>query len=68
MEELVDLIATDSSASEVSDKIKDILYAKAAEKVDNSRPIAASSMFGNIELEPESEDEIETEPETSEEE
>ena len=66
MEELVDLIATDSSASEVSDKIKDILYAKAAEKVDNSRPMAASSMFGNIELEPENENEIELE--TSEEE
>ena len=29
MEELVDLIATDASASDVSDKIKDALMAKA---------------------------------------
>ena len=45
MEELVDLIATDKSASDISDKIKDILYTKAAEKVDNSKPLVASSMF-----------------------
>tara|TARA_B100000029_G_scaffold169437_1_gene165670 strand:- start:635 stop:829 length:195 start_codon:yes stop_codon:yes gene_type:complete len=47
MEELVDLIATDKSASDISDKIKDILYTKAAEKVDNSKPLVASSMFGD---------------------
>jgi hypothetical protein len=47
MEELIDLIATDSSASEISDKIKDVLFAKAAERVDAARPLVASSMFGN---------------------
>ena len=31
MEELVDLIATDASASDVSDKIKDALMAKASD-------------------------------------
>ena len=34
MEDLVDLIATDASASDISDKIKEKLYAKAAEYVD----------------------------------
>jgi hypothetical protein len=47
MEELIDLIATDSQASEVSDKIKEILYTKAADKVDSVRPQVASSMFDN---------------------
>jgi hypothetical protein len=46
MEELIDLIATDSPASSISDKIKDILYAKAAERIDLSRPLVATSLFG----------------------
>jgi hypothetical protein len=51
MEELIDLIATDSSASEVTDKIKDLLFAKAAERVDNARPYVASAMFGEEDVE-----------------
>lgn len=47
MEELIDLIATQQPASEVSDKIKDILYAKAYEKIDSFRPEVAASLFGN---------------------
>lgn len=47
MEELIDLIATQQPASEVSNAIKDILYAKAYEKVDSIRPEVASSLFGN---------------------
>ena len=54
MEELVDLIAVDSSATEVSDKIKDILYAKASERIDNLKPIVASSMFDEVEPEDQS--------------
>ena len=46
MEELIDLIATNSSASEVTDKIKGLLFAKAAERVDSARPHVASTMFG----------------------
>ena len=46
MEDVIDLIATDSSASEISDKIKDILYSKAAERVDALRPVVANSLFG----------------------
>jgi hypothetical protein len=49
MEELIDLIATDSAASDVSDKIKEILYTKASDRVDSSRPYVAASMFGDEE-------------------
>ena len=45
MEELVDLIATDASASDVSDKIKDALMAKASVRIDALRPEVASTVF-----------------------
>ena len=45
MEELVDLIATDASASDVSDKIKDALMTKAAARIDALKPDVASSVF-----------------------
>ena len=45
MEELVDLIATDASASDVSDKIKDALMSKAAARIDGLKPNVASSVF-----------------------
>ena len=45
MEELVDLIATDASASDVSDKIKDAFIAKAAARIDTLKPNVASSVF-----------------------
>ena len=45
MEELVDLIATDASPSDVSDKIKDALMAKAAARIDAFKPEIASSVF-----------------------
>ena len=45
MEELVDLIATDASPSDVSDKIKDALMAKAAARIDALKPEIASSVF-----------------------
>ena len=47
MEELIDLIATDGAASDVSDKIKELLYTKAADRVDSARPHVAASIFGN---------------------
>ena len=55
MEELVKLIATDSSASDVSDQIKDILFAKAAEKIDAQKAAVGTSMFDTITTEPEQE-------------
>ena len=60
MEDIVDLIATDSSASDVSDKLKEILYAKAAERIDIARPYVANAMFGQ-EFEPPTEGETESE-------
>ena len=49
MEDIIDLIATDSAASEVTDKLKDILFSKSAEKVDEFRPTVANSLFGDQE-------------------
>jgi len=46
MEELIDLIASDGAPADVSDKIKELLYAKAADRVDNTRPQIAAMMFG----------------------
>ena len=57
----MDMLATDQSASEISDKIKEILYAKSAEKIDAAKPNAASSLFGQ-EVDAEVEPEVETEP------
>ena len=53
----MDMIAADDSASQVSDKIKDILFAKSAERVDGYKPNVANSLFGDQE----SADEIESE-------
>ena len=66
MEELVDLIATDASASDVSDKIKDALMAKAAERIDAFRPDVASTVFdGEVPDEEEVVNELENEDEES---
>jgi len=59
MDDIINLIATDSSASEVTDKIKEVLYAKAAERIDLARPIIAQSMFGETQDEYEDGEEIE---------
>ena len=45
MEEIVNLIATDSSAADISDKMKDVLFTKAAEKIDARKPEIALPMF-----------------------
>ena len=41
----MDMMVDDASASQISDRIKDILFAKSAERVDGHRPDAASSLF-----------------------
>ena len=71
----MDLIIADESPSEVSDGIKNILFAKSAEKIDASKPDVAQTMFGmnNDEEIPEVEasaeaGEIDNEVETEEEE
>jgi|TARA_B100002052_G_scaffold60142_1_gene53148 hypothetical protein len=45
MDELLDMIATDSSASDISDSIKDTLYAKASERINTQRPDIAAQLF-----------------------
>lgn len=49
MEDLLDLIATDQPAADISDKVKEILYTKAAERVDYLRPAVANIIFGENE-------------------
>jgi len=46
MEELMDLIVGGESA-EASNKIKELIFAKAAERIELARPIVASTMFGS---------------------
>ena len=65
MEELVNMIATDASAADVSDQIKDILFTKSAKKIDDLRPVAAGNLFG-ADAEAEVETEVETQPEEEE--
>lgn len=59
----MDLMVTGESPSDVSDKIKEILYAKAAERVDEMKPGAAASLFGSDDEEFETEIETESEEE-----
>lgn len=49
MDELMDMIVTDESPSQISDKIKELLFAKSAERIDSFKPAVASSMFGDYE-------------------
>jgi|TARA_R100001443_G_scaffold56034_1_gene67134 hypothetical protein len=57
MDELMDLIGADESAAQVTDKIKDLLYAKSGEKVDAFRPHVANSLFNDLEDESDEADE-----------
>jgi hypothetical protein len=45
MDDLLDMIVADGAPSQISDKIKELLFTKSAEKIDNFRPIVANSMF-----------------------
>lgn len=51
MDDLLDMIATGESSSQISDKIKDLLFAKSAEKIDTFKPSVAQSLFGMAEEE-----------------
>ena len=48
MDDLLDAIIADESPSNISDKIKDILFAKSAEKIEASRPTVAANMFAGV--------------------
>jgi hypothetical protein len=61
MDDVIDLIATGGSPNDISDKMKEILYAKAAERIDIARPYIANAMFGQEFEYPEVQDEYENE-------
>ena len=47
--ELIDMIANDAPASEVSDALKSMMFAKSAAFVDSTAPVVAKSLFGEPE-------------------
>ena len=64
-QEIVDLVGSEAPSSEVSDAIKQALFAKSVEKVDALTPDVASVLFGGRPEEQEVEDEApEAEAET----
>ena len=58
MDELMNLMIADESPSEISDSIKQQLFAKGAARVDALKPAVANAMMG---YELESEEDVETE-------
>ncbi len=62
--DLMDMIINDESPSQISDKMKEILFAKSAEKVETARPVVANSLFGDQEVEDEIDDEEEVDAES----
>ena len=67
----MDILASDDSAAQASDKIKDILFAKSAEKIDAISPNVAASLFDqDVDLDDEEEtvDEFESDVELDDEE
>ena len=74
MDELMDAMATDESPSQISDKIKEILFNKSAERIDAFKNDVANGVFGDVDLGDEDveddeivdevEDEVESEDET----
>ncbi len=57
MEELLDMIVSDESPSQISNKIKDMLFSKSSERINAFRPVVSSAMFGDDESENEEYDE-----------
>ena len=63
MDDIIDAIATDASPSEIANSLKDVIYQKAAKRVEGLRPNASSSIFDG---ETEDENEVDTEPQEEE--
>lgn len=47
----MNMIVSDESPSNISDKIKELLFSKSAEKIDALRPTVANSIFNTGEEE-----------------
>ena len=63
MDELMDAMATDESPSQISDKIKEILFNKSAERIDAFKNDVANGVFGDVDLEDKTVDEVDDEVE-----
>ena len=67
-DDLMDMMVADANASDISDKIKEILYTKSAEKIDAARPLVGAELFGDevpeVQDEPTDETEVTSELET----
>ena len=59
MTDIIDLLIDDDKSSDISDAIKDVLFAKSSARIDTLKPSVSSSLFN----EPEIEDETTVEPE-----
>ena len=55
MENIIDMIAMDSEPAKISDELNDLMYQKAAKKVEDIRPTVGNGMFDD-------ESEVDTEP------
>ena len=58
---VLDMIAMDAKPAEITDALKDMIYAKAGDKIDGMKQYAAASLFGQ---EPEETEEPTAEVET----
>ncbi len=47
MDDLVDLMIDNDSPTDISDRIKELLYTKSAERVDAARTAVAAGLFGD---------------------
>jgi hypothetical protein len=56
MDDLLDMIIADESPSQISDKIKELLFSKSSEKIDSFRPTVSASLFGETQEDQEQED------------
>ena len=64
--EIMDMIIADKSPSQISDRIKDMLFAKTADKVDGHRSNVANQTFDSPDAEePSPEPEVEKVTDTS---
>tara|TARA_Y100001937_G_scaffold126031_1_gene194260 strand:- start:1000 stop:1188 length:189 start_codon:yes stop_codon:yes gene_type:complete len=58
MDELLDMIITDESPSQISDTIKDMIYSKTASRVDAYKSTVGNALFNG---QPEEEQTVESE-------
>tara|TARA_B100001758_G_scaffold247917_1_gene268509 strand:- start:3168 stop:3368 length:201 start_codon:yes stop_codon:yes gene_type:complete len=60
MEELMNLLVKDESPTQISDAIKDMLYARTAEKVQTATPGIMNNVFDGEDVQPEASAEVES--------